>query len=423
MSEPNTDQDFGLRGVEKSQDFEPMPVINPVKPPLDSPQAEAEREEYWSHTSDVLRTDDLPADDELRKAANEIAERRRQSGRDGIVLERQYTQQSGPDAGETMAENQTVSAEQAAHDLTNIRDLEANADKVSLEQEIAAAIDRIRAGDTAEQTPVTEPVIEQRQPVQQPEPNAQDAAIAKALQDNPALLNAVQQEIAQRQQLVDHAANEYVQAIVANSHAATAALLSNYPELAGLHPYQVPTAIQLVARQNPQRGQQMVNHIEQVRAMVAEGQQAQQQQAAQQQAQLQQQWNHYAAQHDAAYENFVKDVPAAERRAVEDEVRNSLRESGWSDETIANAWATDPALRSFAGQRQMWEAAKFRLSQKGAKSKVNRAVPTVQRPGSPMTRAPDSDIHLTALSRRLDQTMSVKDGAALVAARRQARRR
>jgi hypothetical protein len=45
-------------------------------------------------------------------------------------------------------------------------------------------------------------------------------------------------------------------------------------------------------------------------------------------------------------------------------------------------------------------------------------VSKVQRPGSPVERAPDSDVGLTALDRRLSETGNVKDARDLLIALR-----
>jgi len=71
----------------------------------------------------------------------------------------------------------------------------------------------------------------------------------------------------------------------------------------------------------------------------------------------------------------------------------------------------------------LYRAASYELARRGAKGKVARPIPTVQRPGSPVARAPDEDIHMRSLENKLNTSMSVRDAANLVIARRNARRR
>jgi len=157
--------------------------------------------------------------------------------------------------------------------------------------------------------------------------------------------------------------------------------------------------------------------------VVERSQKAQQYQAQQQQAQYQAAFNHEAAACDKGFDDWAKQQDTPERvNEISRFAMQLLQEDGYTPEQINQYWNT-PYLRSLPAQKALYRSASYELSRRSAKGKAVRSVKTVQRPGSPMARAPDQDIHLRDLSRKLDQTMSVKDAAALVAARRQARSR
>lgn len=108
--------------------------------------------------------------------------------------------------------------------------------------------------------------------------------------------------------------------------AATAALVSQFPELHNLSAEQVPVAIKTVAQSNPERAQAMVRHIEGTQNLIAEAQRVQAAQMLQgyQQA-AQQQFSAWAKQCDDAYENWAsKEVSAAERKLIEAEARQMV---------------------------------------------------------------------------------------------------
>jgi hypothetical protein len=158
-----------------------------------------------------------------------------------------------------------------------------------------------------------------------------------------------------------------------------------------------------------------------VRRVVGEYvQAAQQQQQAYQQA-AQAQFNSWAKQNDDAYEAWAsKEVSAEERRLIEREAQAMVKEEfNASDEQVAAAWNSNPMLRSFQGQKFLWEAARARLARRGAAAKKYTPVPTVQRPSSEPIRSPSaSDAELSALNKKFQQTGSPKDAAAWLAAKR-----
>src|SRR5215469_919332 len=133
---PTANEDYGVRGVERGLGYEPMRPAVPIK------EAEADTLENAGEAADVL------------KARRDQQER--------TVHPIQYLHQGGEDSGKPMPENQTVSAEQAAFDLSNFR--RGAADHLDLleNQQVRQAIDELRQP----QAPVEQPP-QQEIPAQQ----------------------------------------------------------------------------------------------------------------------------------------------------------------------------------------------------------------------------------------------------------------
>ena len=195
---------------------------------------------------------------------------------------------------------------------------------------MARLIDEARSGVTSEQPLAEPPPVEQQQP--QPEVTAQpEDPVAKALAENPALLAEVQKVIATETAKSNYAAQQYATIAAVNAQAAAASVLSAFPELNGLSAAQIPTAIQIVAKQSPDRARAMVNHIEQVRSLVNEGQQASQYLAARQQQQYRAAFDQNAALHDRAYDQWIRNqgVTPIEHSEIYNEVMADFRRQGW----------------------------------------------------------------------------------------------
>jgi hypothetical protein len=380
--EPIPDK-FGKEGVEAFQGYSPMEPVNPVEKELDieKPIAQERAIAYEDHLKQLDR-DGRP-------------------GEDPVDVVREYKDTSG----RKLADNLTVnSARQAAHDLTNIREAEQFADQARLNAEIAAAIEDLKAGDRSEdstapeyqrmQVPGNEALIpeeaaralaqehqrqpqpEQQQP-QQPEPNAvpEGDEVARALQSNPALLESVRQVVAHEQSKSQAAMAEYAQASAVAAQLAAAGAVSEFPELSGLHSSQFPLAIQVVAKSDPARAVAIKARLDTVAGLVQESARMQQAQAVQHQAHFQ----NWATQQDAVYDAYANSQVSspAERGAIEAEALSLLREGG-NEQQIWNSYNYSQEFRSATSQKALFDAARFRLSQKAVKAKQYRPVPNVR---------------------------------------------
>src|SRR5262249_9692084 len=144
---------------------------------------------------------------------------------------------------------------------------------------------------------------------------------------------------------------------------------------------------------------------------------AQQYQARAQQAQRE--FQTFANSSDAEFDNYARSQVGDQHYSeIQQEVRAMLRDYGLTDEQISREYNSNASFRSFAGQRLMFDAARWRLANKGVASKVARSVPQVRKPGSPLDRGNERDYQLDRLSAKLDKTGSARDAANLLIAQR-----
>jgi hypothetical protein len=392
---------YGKEAVERGQGYEPMRSANPIKQP-DTEPIES------SAISEALRRD--------QEAPQEIA----------APTPINYLEQGGEKGGQPMPDNQTVSAEQAAQDLSRWRDSVGEQIEAAETQQIRDAIDQLRAGDQQQPQVPAEPVALDKQIPAAPEAQAQPVAedpVAKALAD-PAVLNAVQTEVQRHTAAAEQARVNYESAMAQNAAAAAYSLIASFPELQGVRPDQIPTAIAVVQKQNPQRADQMVRHIDQVGRLVEQHQKAQAAQVQAYQEAAHQQFQRAATDADANYNDWAKEHLSADQSSeIREEALAMLKDYGLSEKDVAWHWQNNSLFRSFPAQRLMADAARWRLSQKALKSKaVPPPVPQVVRPGSPTERASASEYEYRALNEKLNRSTRQSDqlraAAELVAARR-----
>jgi hypothetical protein len=409
-------ENFGLAAEQERAGYEPMVPAFPVDTP-DDKSIEGGR-------------------DELSKAASEITERREQAQREressSFDIERRYNESSGPRAGERMPENQTVSKEQAAADLAMARHGEAETQATLEDLELQRVIDALRSGDQPQQPEPT-----QAQQPEQPQPEAYkpaelgDPEIQRLLETSPKLLEAIQAYDWQTSQQVEAAQNqaaqavaahkqEYVNALANNALAAASALFHDVPEIAATG--DPVAALRMIASQNPERARAISQRITQVQSLMQQHAQQEQQNRQAYAAAAQQQFAAAARQHDEAFDKWAATQDSPERVRQIKEVALGLLREDMTDDQIQHAYNTDATLRSLTAQKNLYRAARAELLSRSVKEKVSRPVPTVQPPSSPAARASEQDYSMRQLEKRLSETGSAKDAAALLLARRNARR-
>ena len=254
-----------------------------------------------------------PGIEGVREAANQLSRERPAPGSEEPI-KRTLEWRTGSRAGQTVdlqKERYSLTPEAAAKTLSQVHReedaIEANANL----QALAADVDATRAWAAGQQQPDPQQQPAQAEAPQQPSEAPQPEASASEQPSGlgPKLQAALQDpEIRQAFEAPYQAAAQvqqaYTQATAQIAETAAAGLLAQFSELQGLNSQQLPVALQLIQRQNPQRHAEIVNHLQHVDGLYRTAQQAQAQQA-----QInQEQYKQWAAAQDKALEAKVPEI-------------------------------------------------------------------------------------------------------------------
>lgn len=392
----DTEQLYVREGNEAAQGYTPMPMA-------DAPAVNEQ--------------------DELNAAVSKYTEARPE---EKPIVERAFLDS---ETGKPRPENETIDLEDAARQLTNARQAEADIAAEERKAAIKAGLDEqaptVPPAPASEapaeaQAPVAEEQtqlidnLEQLQPEAVPD-NGLDPEIAQALQ-SPKVRNLLESTARhvedERTKFTAHA-----NALTAESNAI---LFAQFPELAGAqNADQLRGALLALNQSNPQRAQAFVELAQRAQQIQAVHQQHLQ--AAKQAEQLRTavQFDQYAKAQDDAFEALHKDIPKTQMTALQEEATNMLMEYGMSKADIWHSWNNDPLFRSTAAQRVLADAARYRLAQKSITKAATRPVPQIQRPGASEPARDYSEA--STIQNRFNLNPSKELGAALIAARRAAR--
>lgn len=144
-----------------------------------------------------------------------------------------------------------------------------------------------------------------------------------------------------------------------------------------------------------------------------------------QQEEYQHQWTAFASAQDKLFSERVPEFSdKAKASKLGDAAVNVLREVGFADRELAALWSgqSSVSLRDHRVQLLILDGVRYRDAQKAAKAAVVKSLPPVQRPGVAQPRGAASEASIKALSQKVDERGSIKDVAALIAARRRAAR-
>jgi hypothetical protein len=372
--EQQTEQKFGLEGIEQSQGYQPIVLQSDL-----NAQATAEQHEQELHAAVREFMENRPADD------------------NPPPTERAFV---GPD-GKPTPENHTLSPEQAAKELAATRQSELDILEAAEKTAIAEAADQLRGDGFQQQPPQPEPVEQPQasgadtQPVEQQQPGS--SRLERLLQEDPVALASVhafaeqarqeaQQAAAQKQWAGDMAIVGATSIVNQNVDLVARALLMDIPELQGVTPDQVPLAIQMLAKSNPQRAQVIAEKSQGLQALALQAQNAK---AAEQQVD-QRRWAEWSLHQDNLFDRDIASTMPPERfKEVQAQAAKTLLNAGLSERELIHYWQTNPLLRSAAGQAVVMKAAMWDLAlaaQAKAKTELphKRApapVAQVQRPG------------------------------------------
>lgn len=178
--------------------------------------------------------------------------------------------------------------------------------------------------------------------------------------------------------------------------------------------------VQRMATEDPLRYIQWNAHREQVSAIQNEMRQAQERQS----YEWAQKWQDFASKEDAKTAEMIPELADPKQRLkVQESALSYLKDKGFTESELGSAWTGQASLslRDHRIQGLIRDAVKYREQQEVAKQKLAtpKPLPTVQRPG---VSAPKVDSAVVALTKKLESTGDMRDAAALVAARRAARR-
>ncbi len=143
-----------------------------------------------------------------------------------------------------------------------------------------------------------------------------------------------------------------------------------------------------------------------------------------QQQEFKSKWDQFAKDEDARFLEKAPEMSDEGRaRKVADASLHLLKDIGFSDQDLSKLWNGEASLslRDHRAQLLIRDAVRYREAQSAAKTKAVKPVPTVQRPGSPVSRTPDADSQLKNLSNQIDSKSgfaAVRAAAELVTARR-----
>jgi hypothetical protein len=157
--------------------------------------------------------------------------------------------------------------------------------------------------------------------------------------------------------------------------------------------------------------------------------------AVQQQAQLAQQrqahewaqrWSAFMAEQDALFAEKAPELADADAKSkAASSAAEMLKELGFSNDELGRLWTGQAgiSLRDHRLQLLIRDGVRYREAQARAKASQQRPVPHVQRPGPAPARGADADERVRNLDERLNQSGTLRDAAALLAARRAGARR
>jgi hypothetical protein len=326
-----------------------------------------------------------------------------QEAAERIAAMREEATPSGPESAivtyspmdELIGENTSLTNKQLSHLIADHRK--------SAEEQIEAAeieatqkeVDELRGVDQeAEAAPEAA--------AQPAEPENDDAAIEKALKIPK--LKAALTEVSERFTQSVNTANDFA-----------LASLGDYPEIMSLPPEQREGALVAMAQREPERFKQFMGSLNRVAQLQAAKQEQEQRAEQQRQGELQQ----YAKAESAKFEATIKDVPRAERAAIEQNIAEAITEYG-GDLNQFLALMRSSEFASSTVQSLLWEVGKYRQIKKAAKPVPTRHVPQVQRPGTAGPRVSHSDVSVAEAKAAVQSDRSSKSLANLIGAMRRA---
>jgi hypothetical protein len=385
------------KGDRPSDAFKPMEMATPEPP----------KEDTFSDSVD-----------DLKAAAAELQERRQQNR--AAPTPRIYQDLK---TREPRPPTETRKLSEAATDLKDLRNAEADLAIAHSNQDLAQKIDQFRAERDAQEV-LAEHYAKQQPEAPTPQPeSAPETAPAdgvhpdiRAALTNPVVREALNQVVQQSEgarQQSEAARAQYVGAVQQLGNATWASIVAQFPEMQQGSPQQV---LEQMRMQNPQRFAEIVGHLSKVQQI---GQHWQQLQAQQQQQQARE-FSQFSAQADAEYDSYVATRPAAERKQVMDNLEGMFRAYGIDKQEFVKLYQSSPLLRSGAAQIMFHDLAVFHAAKQAASQRAAAPVPKVVRPGEAYDRPSGEAAVVTEKMRQFAADPNPRNAAKALAARRRA---
>ena len=263
--------------------------------------------------------------------------------------------------------------------------------------------------------------VEQPQPeTAPPEPTELDQLLASVpAEQRQRIVHGLQQYVGQMQSGYSVAQQQLAEAANFVVAKAEAAIIKDFPALQGIGREQIPAAVAILQKQNPQEYQRLVARVQQdqmenaavLQAQHAFAQQAAQQQQAQQ-AEQARQFEAYKQEQDARVP-VVPNLPE-----VQKEVFAIAQEHGISKQELMQLCENNPVMRHSAFQMMMHDAAQYRIAKKAVTKAQYRPVPQVVRPGVSEPRERDDGAYSSLERQFRGKDLSAKEAAQLLTAKR-----
>ena len=228
--------------------------------------------------------------------------------------------------------------------------------------------------------------------------------------------------IEQQVQQAEAARQSFAEGLAQNAAFTIAAVLADCPEIQGLNAQQVPVALSIIEKQDPQRFAAIRSKLASASAIMEQTRQIQAAQAQQTRAAF----HSWALEQDKA---LLDRAPELADAGVSDKTARaalkSLKDAGFTEQEIARAWHGDPvSLRDHRSQLLLWKASRFDEAMAGIAHPSQKPVPPVQRPGIARSTNEAASDHLGELNREFRKasgTNQLRLGAKLLSAQRRAR--
>jgi hypothetical protein len=136
-----------------------------------------------------------------------------------------------------------------------------------------------------------------------------------------------------------------------------------------------------------------------------------------QEVQARESFKAYAKSEDARFDTLVAGQSKESLREAAAEVIAAAEEYGIDKAQLMALFESEPIMRNAAFQKMMHDAAKYRLAQKAVPKAVPKTVPHVQKPGVSRPAEPRGSEDVRSLAAKFASNPSVKNAAALYAAK------